>query len=367
MKILILTDWERYGGVATASAALQKVLSCPDIEVETFPIHAAHRGVFGRFYSILKAAIYLRSSTADKIVLMHFEAILAGLLCRPFRSNAAFVNSVHTDLHGYYRDASAIKRLFFSFAFRILRNDIIVFDSKEAEIKAKRYLGFSKTHAIYNVVALPQKVPPQANDRSFRFGSVSRLHSGKNIDLLIRVFNSFWLAHENTELLIFGDGPELDRLTDYAKTFPCSAAITFKGYVSNPDEIYGQIDSLVGFSSMEGFGLVILEALVRNIPVLHSDCSCGPREILFPNSDPCLKTNSFEIGEGGMLVKLPEKVVSYAPCLHDSEEAIFEAFCIFYKEFDHIKQTSVVDLKRFGPDVIKKKWADLLRFQSVVQ
>ena len=367
MKILILTDWERYGGVATASAALQKALSWPDIEVEKLPIHVVHRGVLGRFYSILRAAIYLRSSTADKIILMHFEAILAGILCRPFRSNASFVNSVHTDLHGYYRGTSVIKKLFFSFAFRILKNDIIVFDSREAEIKAKRYLGFSKTHSIYNVIALPQKVPRLAVDRSFRFGSVSRLHSGKNIDLLIRVFNSFWITHENTELLIFGDGPELERLKDYAKTFPCSPAIIFKGYLSNPDEIYGQFDGLVGFSSMEGFGLVILEALARRIPVLHSDCSCGPREIFFPNSDPCVKTNSFEIGEGGMLVKLPEKITSYAPCLQESEEVIFEAFGIFYKQFENNKKTSVIDLKRFESDVIKEKWADLLRLQQVVQ
>jgi glycosyltransferase involved in cell wall biosynthesis len=360
MKILILTDYERYGGVATASVALQRALSCSDIEVEKFPIHTSHRGVFGRLYSILKAAIYLRSSTADKIILMHFEAILAGLLCRPFRSSGVFINSVHTDLHGYYRDASAIKKLFLQLIFLMLKNDVLVFDSKEAAIKAKQHLGFSKAHSIYNVVAFPQNVPPQASERSFRFGSVSRLHSGKNIDLLIRVFNSFWLSHENTELLIFGDGPELGRLTDYAKTFPCSGAISFKGYVNNPDEIYSQIDSLVGFSSMEGFGLVILEALVRNIPVLHSDCSCGPREILVPTSDPCRKTNSFEIGEGGMLVKIPEKVSSYAHCLQDSEEVILEAFCLFYQEFDRIKKTSIIDMLRFGPDVIREKWADLL-------
>jgi glycosyltransferase involved in cell wall biosynthesis len=186
------------------------------------------------------------------------------------------------------------------------------------------------------------------------------LHSGKNIDLLIRVFNSFWLAHKNAELLIFGDGPEQGKLTDYAKNFPCSDAISFRGYLINPDEIYGQIDSLVGFSSMEGFGLVILEALARNIPVLHSDCSCGPREILVPSSDPCRKTSSFEIGEGGMLVKIPDKIASYAQRLQESEVVVLEAFCFFFEEFDHIKKTSIIDMQRFGSDVIQKKWIDLL-------
>lgn len=360
MKVLILTDYDCYGGVATASTALRKCLSSSEIEVEKYSIHTVRRGIFGRSYSIFKAAFYLRSCTADKIILMHFEAILVGLLCRKFRSTDAFVNSVHTDLHGYYRDASAIKKLFLRLIFFILKNEIFVFDSKEASIKAKQHLGFSQTHSIYNVVTLPQNVQTQVNERSFRFGSVSRLHSGKNIDLLIRVFNSFWLMHKDTELLIFGDGPELRRLTDYAKTFPCFGVISFKGYLSNPDEIYSQIDSLVGFSSMEGFGLVILEALVRNIPVLHSDCSCGPREILVPTSDPCCKTSSFEIGEGGVLVKIPERIASYARSLQESERAILEAFRVFYQEFDRIKKTSIIDMQRFGSDVIRKKWIDLL-------
>jgi hypothetical protein len=143
MNILIMTDYERYGGVAAASTALQKCLSSSEIEVEKYPIHADRRGVFGRLHAILKAAAYLHSSTADKIILMHFEAILAGLLCRPFRSTDVFVNSVHTDLYGYYRDASAVKKFFLRLIFFILKNDVLVFDSKEASLKAKQRLGFS--------------------------------------------------------------------------------------------------------------------------------------------------------------------------------------------------------------------------------
>ena len=61
-----------------------------------------------------------------------------------------------------------------------------------------------------------------------------------------------------------------------------------------------------------------------------------------------------------MLVKIPEKITSYAQCLQDSEGAILEALCHFYQEFDRIKKTSIIDMQRFGPDVIRKKWVDLL-------
>lgn len=360
MKILILTDYERYGGVAMASAALQECLHGSEVDVERYPIHTKHRGVFGRLYSILKAALYLRSNTADKVILMHFEAILAGLLCRSFKPNAVFVNSVHTDLHGYYCNASALKKLVLRHTFKVLKNDILVFDSKESELRARFNFGFTNTRVIYNAVHLPQTIVPVGDKKMFKFGSVSRLHAGKNVDLLIRVFNSFWLTHDGVELIIFGDGPELIKLKNYAGTFPCFDAVNFKGYSNKSDEIYSQIDCLVGFSSMEGFGLVILEALIRNIPVLHSDCSCGPREILKPASDPRIKTATYEIGKGGMLVKIPEKIIPYARSLQDSEMVTLEAFKIFYQEFVNIKKSSFVDLEIFGPNVIRRKWAELL-------
>ncbi len=360
MKILILTDYERYGGVATASAAVKECFFGLDVEVERYPIHAIHRGMFGRLYSILKAALYLRSHTADKVILMHFEAILVGLLCRSLKPNSVFINSVHTDLHGYYYNASSLKKFVLRYAFKVLKNDTVVFDSKESELKAKINFGFTNTNVIYNAVHLSQKVVPMNDKKTFKFGSVSRLHAGKNVDLLIRIFNSFWLTHNGVELIIFGDGPELIKLKSYTKKFPCYSAVNFKGYSNKSNEIYNQIDCLVGFSSMEGFGLVILEALIRNIPVLHSDCSCGPREILKPTSDPRIKTASYEMGEGGMLVKIPEKIIPYAPSLNDSEKVILEAFNIFYQEVENIKKSSFVDFKIFGPDVIRRKWAKLI-------
>ena len=360
MKILIVTDNEYYGGVAAASTTLQKYLTSPGVEVERHPIHTVHRGVFGRLYSILKTAFYLRSCVADKIVLMHFEAIFAGILCQLFRPNLGFVNCIHTDLHGYYCGVSSVKKIFLRFVIKKLKNKTVIFVSKEAESKARIKFGFTNARVIYNFVDLPQKRATACDKQALKLGSVSRLHSGKNIDLLIRVFNSFWLVNTSVKLLIFGDGPELINIKKYAAKFPCVDSVEFKGHVAETDEIYEQIDGLVSFSSIEGFPLVILEALARNIPVLHSDCSCGPREILVSNSDPCWKTSSFEIGQGGMLVKIPERIKSYAPCLQQSEKVILKAFCTFCQNVDFFKINCVVDMEKFGPDIIRKKWIDLL-------
>lgn len=360
MKLLILTDHAAYGGVSKASDALQKCFDSEKFDVRRYAIYDKSYGLLGRIVSILKAVFYLLSHDFNKIVLMHFEAIFVGLLCRPFRTKNIFIYTIHTDLYGYYSEAPFLKKMVLRLVLRLLRDDSIVFDSKESELRAKKYFGFSKTKTIYNIVAPALTSPPKLDGGTFKFGSVSRLHSGKNIDLLIRVFNSFWMNHRDTKLSIYGDGPELRKLQEYARIFPCAHAITFEGYANNPDEIYSQIDCLVGFSSMEGFGLVILEALLRNIPVLYSDCSCGPREILSPNSDPCLKTDAYEVGKGGVLVKIPTKTSPYAPHLQNSEQIVLEAFLLIYKNFKTIKMESFLDLERFSPNTIKRQWMDFL-------
>ena len=63
-------------------------------------------------------------------------------------------------------------------------------------------------------------------------------------------------------------------------------------------------------------------------------------------------------------MKIPDRIASYADCLQGSEVLILEAFCFFFDEFECIKKTNIVDIQRFGPDVIRKKWIDLLLCKS---
>lgn len=364
MKVLIVADHVSYGGVAKTSQALHKCLLEAGICTERYAIHNLSHGWLGSVSSLWKAFRHLNKSRYDRAVLMHFEAIFAGLLCRFFSGKCGFVNTIHTDVDAYYCGASFLKKIILKAVFFALRDEMVVFDSAESELKAVRRFKFRKTKTIYNIL-VPPLVAPEAPFRGiggkiFVFGSVARLHSGKNIDLLVRVFNSFWLDHPSTSLVLFGDGPELGRLKDYVATFPCASAIAFKGYVEKPDEIYSQFDALVGFSSMEGFGLVIIEALARRIPVLFSDCSCGPREILKPDSDPCWKTTDYEACDGGFLFGLPLSIKPYAPHLMESEQGVLEIFRLFYQNFDQLKNGDFVDLERFGVPVVGKKWVELL-------
>jgi len=100
---------------------------------------------------------------------------------------------------------------------------------------------------------------------------VGRLHPVKNVDLLLRSFN-----HINTPddciLVIIGDGPEKQRLTDLASSLGISKRIFFVGF-KKKDEVLEYMkasDVLVLPSLVEGQPRVVLEAWAAKLPVVAS-------------------------------------------------------------------------------------------------
>jgi hypothetical protein len=68
---------------------------------------------------------------------------------------------------------------------------------------------------------------------------------------------------------IYGDGPELSYLAK--KYSPYSKLVDFKGYKNNPWREIGQDALVVVPSEFEGDGMVVVEAILNNNPILLSD------------------------------------------------------------------------------------------------
>ena len=102
-------------------------------------------------------------------------------------------------------------------------------------------------------------------------GYAGRLYHGKNVDLVIRLFEEIAPDHPEVELHIAGTGllqPELEKQAAESKF---ADRIKFVGFVSDVAEFYASIDLLVFVSAYESFGNVLAEALLTGLPILTSN------------------------------------------------------------------------------------------------
>jgi glycosyltransferase involved in cell wall biosynthesis len=121
---------------------------------------------------------------------------------------------------------------------------------------------------------------------------VGRLSFEKNILLVLRYLKSKRL--ENIILLLAGDGPLKENLQQECRNFNIEDKVHFLGRVEKIEEVYSLADLLVlPSSSMETFGMVVIEAAFCGLPTLRSDLpgakdqiSHGEDGFIFPIQQP---------------------------------------------------------------------------------
>ena len=109
--------------------------------------------------------------------------------------------------------------------------------------------------------------------------SIGRLVPQKDYMTLLKAFNAS-LNFFKSRLIIIGEGQERSLMEKYIKDNKMDNQIILLGYQSNPWKYLTNSDLFILSSKWEGFGNVIVEAMLLGIPVISSDCPSGPSEIL---------------------------------------------------------------------------------------
>ncbi len=126
-------------------------------------------------------------------------------------------------------------------------------------------------------------------------GAMGRLVKKKGFDLLIKAFQK----DQNAELLIAGDGP---LMRSYQKITKNNKNIKLLGWIKEKDFFFSEIDIFCSPSREEPFGIVILEAMARGIPVISTKCN-GPIDIIKNNKNGML-VNINNVNEMKSAIKL---------------------------------------------------------------
>lgn len=133
-------------------------------------------------------------------------------------------------------------------------------------ISSKNYLKIEKGAAIDFGV----------NINPFVVGTIGRLVPQKDMPTLLRAFSLVLESKPNSVLVVIGEGAEEVNLLELAQELSISEKIFWVGKTSDTESYLSLMDVFVLSSIYEGFGLVLVEAMVSGVPIVASRNSAIP-------------------------------------------------------------------------------------------
>lgn len=136
----------------------------------------------------------------------------------------------------------------------------------------------TKVFTVYNPVAMPNTLVTRKYNK---FIYIGRIDKDKRVKELVESLKS--LKNDNWTLDIIGStgNTEGDRLfKDLIRDYNLEDKVVFHGWKDDP---WAQVHSagvLLLNSIREGFALVLVEAMMRGVPCISTDCPVGPASIV---------------------------------------------------------------------------------------
>lgn len=178
-----------------------------------------------------------------------------------------------------------------------LKNKIVKWFHLRGEKVVTVYSGVNAAHIAHR---LKDKSTFQAEDGHIHIVFLGRLVEKKGVTHLLNAFALIAKKHKHLRLVIIGKGPLESQLKMQVKKHELEDRVIFRGFEpKNPYALLRQMDIFVFPSLYEGFGNVVVEAMLCGLPVVSMDCPYGPQEIL--GGGPISQNNTFTLGKWGVL------------------------------------------------------------------
>ena len=255
------------------------------------------------------------------------------------------------------------KNIYYKFAIKLLYNfpdKVITVAKEEKESLMKNYwVSGEKIRVIYNAIDigkinffkkeyLDEEEKRYFKNGKFTFLNVWRLVYQKNQELLINVFKKFNEKYKNSQLIILW---EWELRKELENQIWDNKNIHLLWLKKNPYKYMYNSDCFVFSSRYEWFGIVLIEAMACWLPIISTDCSTWPKEILRKDVKSFEPVKSMEEVDYGILVPV------------NNEEELFKAMERMYLDEKLRRGYSEKGIERardFDLDKIVGEWEKIL-------
>ncbi|MBI9079552.1 MAG: glycosyltransferase family 4 protein [Pseudodesulfovibrio sp.] len=153
----------------------------------------------------------------------------------------------------------------------------------QSEDIAQWYLNnmrVSNVAVIPNTIASPEFLRTPSDKAVKTVIGVGMLAEVKGFPFLINAFAAIASNHPSWQLIIYGEGPDMQALIDLSKKCGVGDRVVLKGWVDDLKRQMSEADMFVLTSRTEGFPNALGEALACGLPAVAFDCPSGPADII---------------------------------------------------------------------------------------
>lgn len=224
--------------------------------------------------------IFNLRNIAKKGSVVHAHLPRSELLCAVSLPKKTFVVTRHNAELFYPGGPRTLSRILSHFVLK--RSNGLICISNEVKSFLIRNGEFSTSvpcQVIYYGLAQNKTLNHGNNSKKPQLktiGTVARLVPQKNLSLLLKVASELKSRKYNFRLAILGQGQLKDTLYRECIDLEISDIVDWSGVNINTQGFYSKLDVFVLTSNYEGFGLVLLEAMQNEVPIVARNRSAIP-------------------------------------------------------------------------------------------
>lgn len=218
--------------------------------------------------------------------------------------------------------------------------DKVICVSRESKNNFCEKYGISSLNVevIYNYIneeeILKKSRAFPVENKCITFVNVAKMRDQKRQDRLVMAAKYLKEKGYKFEIQLIGDGPNLEKIKDMVYNYKLGDVVKIMGLQTNPYPYVKNADYFVLSSYMEGYGIVVKEALLLKKKIITTDV-VGPREIL-------------ENGKYGIIVPNEDEAISL----------VLEDVLKNPQKYDYLEEN--LDNYKGDNDQIKRQVFDLL-------